>query len=247
MSTSKPSFPAHEEGLLGLRKLHADHEARTAQDPGYHSFPRKEVSVPLTLDSKISDPFSNYDGIIPGPNIQWYPSFTMYRARIEALAGLRSSMPKRVPDGYPDAVAKPWVWSGKELASREGEYVIHLDQADIKEIEEALRSFTKLQTNIKLERVNKRTFPLPKLKRRLQEVALTLHEGIGFTIIRGLEPRRYTAMDNMIIYLGITSYVAEKRGCQDSDGNMISEYRMPMVLAILTKGSPCEGHRVSDT
>lgn len=42
-------------------------------------------------------------------------------------------------------------------------------------------------------------------------------------MIRGLEPRNYSVIENTIIYLGITSYIAEKRGCQDSSGNMMSK------------------------
>jgi hypothetical protein len=57
-------------------------------------------------------------------------------------------------------------------------------------------------------------------------VAEELHDGIGFKIIRGIEPKNYTAVDNVLIYLGVTSYIAEKRGCQDSSGNMISESSM---------------------
>jgi len=40
-------------------------------------------------------------------------------------------------------------------------------------------------------------------------------------VLRGLDPRRYSALDNIIIYLGICSYIAEIRGCQDYDGRML--------------------------
>ena len=48
-----------------------------------------------------------------------------------------------------------------------------------------------------------------------------IHEGRGFVVMRGLEPDRYSNMDNVLLYLGVTSYIAERRGMQDFDGRMI--------------------------
>lgn len=71
--------------------------------------------------------------------------------------------------------------------------------------------------------VSKETFPLPLLDKRLEDISKELHFGRGFAILRGLEPKKYTPLDNIIIYAGVTSYIAETRGCQDGWGNMISE------------------------
>jgi len=37
-----------------------------------------------------------------------------------------------------------------------------------------------------------------------------------------LDPAKYNAADNLIIFLGIASYIAERRGKQDRKGNMIT-------------------------
>ncbi len=50
-----------------------------------------------------------------------------------------------------------------------------------------------------------------------------IHEGIGFFILRGLENANYTIEDSTIIFLGLQSYVAEKRARQDENGNMIGK------------------------
>jgi hypothetical protein len=71
------------------------------------------------------------------------------------------------------------------------------------------------------DKVNCRTFPLHSLGARLSRVADTLHCGIGFAVLRGLDPTKYSKLDNVLIYLGITSYIAPIRGCQDSSGNML--------------------------
>jgi hypothetical protein len=73
------------------------------------------------------------------------------------------------------------------------------------------------------EGVTRETFPLPKLRSKLEAIAGDLHNGIGFSVLRGLDPAKYSVLDNVLLYLGVTSYIAEKRGCQDSSGNMISE------------------------
>jgi hypothetical protein len=39
--------------------------------------------------------------------------------------------------------------------------------------------------------------------------------------LRGLEPRKYNAEDNVIIYAGVSSYVAERRGKQDEKNNCL--------------------------
>lgn len=75
--------------------------------------------------------------------------------------------------------------------------------------------------------MNKTTFPLPDLAPRLQEVAETVHNGRGFVVLRGLQPDRYSNIDNILLYLGITSYIAETRGMQDFDGRMIRTPHLP--------------------
>lgn len=68
------------------------------------------------------------------------------------------------------------------------------------------------------------TFPLPTLGPKLNIVSKELHDGIGFAVLRGLDPKNYSPLDNLLLYLGITSYIAETRGCQDYDGRMVGEY-----------------------
>ena len=66
-----------------------------------------------------------------------------------------------------------------------------------------------------------KTFLLPNLGTCLKEVAINIHLGTGFNIIRSLNPADFLPLDNILIYLGITSYITETRGCQDYDKRMI--------------------------
>lgn len=65
-------------------------------------------------------------------------------------------------------------------------------------------------------------FPLPILGQKLLQVTLDIHRGKGFAIIRGLDPKEFSPEDNLIIFLGISSYIGSIRGRQDEDGNMLS-------------------------
>ena len=52
-------------------------------------------------------------------------------------------------------------------------------------------------------------------------VSQNLHEGTGFAILRGLDSRKHTPEDNLIIFLGLASYIGDIRGVQDKHGTMI--------------------------
>jgi hypothetical protein len=69
------------------------------------------------------------------------------------------------------------------------------------------------------------TFPLPVLGPRLLQLALDIHSGKGFAAIRGLRPEDFSPEDNVIVFLGISSYIGAQRGRQDEEGNMLSELR----------------------
>jgi hypothetical protein len=64
--------------------------------------------------------------------------------------------------------------------------------------------------------VNKNTFPLPNLSQELRQQAKILQHGRGFFVLRGLDVDRYSIEDNVIIYVGVSSYIGSIRGRQDS-------------------------------
>jgi hypothetical protein len=51
-----------------------------------------------------------------------------------------------------------------------------------------------------------------------------VHTGRGFFVLRGLQPTQFTREDNVILYLGISSYVAEQRGRQNHEGSLIGRF-----------------------
>lgn len=74
-----------------------------------------------------------------------------------------------------------------------------------------------------LDDVSVETFPLPELGPRLPILATEIHTGQGFVVIKGLDPSRYTTALNLIMYLGVSSYIGDRRGRQDEFGNMLRE------------------------
>ena len=67
------------------------------------------------------------------------------------------------------------------------------------------------------------TFPLPTLGLKLLRLASDIHSGRGFAAVRGLRPDEFSPEDNVILFLGISSYIGAKRGRQDEEGNMLSK------------------------
>lgn len=63
--------------------------------------------------------------------------------------------------------------------------------------------------------VNQSTFPLPKLSPILRARSQDLHSGRGFFVLRGLTPDKYSISENIIIYVGVSSYIGPVRGRQD--------------------------------
>jgi len=74
------------------------------------------------------------------------------------------------------------------------------------------------------------TFPLPTLGPKLYELADDIHSGKGFAAIRGLNPENLCPEDNVIIFLGVSSYIGSQRGRQDEDGNMLSECFLSCII-----------------
>ncbi|KAH7247062.1 hypothetical protein B0J15DRAFT_469120 [Fusarium solani] len=135
------------------------------------------------------------------------------------LAGLNSDLAGISVKVSSDALAGPLVWSGAEFQG-DSTYTLHLSEDEVAEIDNALANFKTL--GLDGDEVSRDNFPLPNLSRRLRSSSETLHMGRGFVVIRGLEASRYTVEDSVTIFLGVASYIAEKRGRQDRKGNMLS-------------------------
>ncbi|KAK4184429.1 hypothetical protein QBC35DRAFT_534986 [Podospora australis] len=151
-------------------------------------------------------------------DIQYDVDETKYLAR--SAARLKSSnLPTSVPDGWPTSLSGPLVWDESSFPS-ETSYVYHLTPADKLEILAALSHFKSLGLTDP-QKVSKDNFPLPNLSKVLRQICFDIYEGKGFHVVRGLDPDDYPIPDLTTIYLGISSYIAQRRGRQDQRGSML--------------------------
>ncbi|KAL3607337.1 hypothetical protein FPOAC2_02320 [Fusarium poae] len=123
---------------------------------------------------------------------------------------------KAEPNGI---VSGPLVWSGQDFHGDQT-YTLRLSDEEAGEVDSALTSFKAL--GLDGDKVSADNFPLPNLSRRLRASAEGLYFGRGFFIIRGIDVAKYTTEDSVTIFLGVASYIGDKRGLQDRKGNMLS-------------------------
>lgn len=135
-------------------------------------------------------------------------------------------------------------WDKSTLLSVE-DTVLTLNEVEIEEVKAALKHFngefaihsdvllciptklTMVELGLYGSEVSASKFPLPTLGQKLHQAALDIHRGKGFAIIRGMDPKDFSPEDNLIIFLGISSYIGSLRGRQDEDGNMLSMFPFP--------------------
>jgi hypothetical protein len=123
-----------------------------------------------------------------------------------------------LPQGFPYFLTTKQAWYPSEFSNEE-RYIYHLSSNDKLELDKALSYFKTLGLDGNF--VNSDNFPLPQLQHVLRRLADDLHNGRGFCLIRGLEPGRYCIEDRTVVFLGIQSFIAERRMRQDEVGNMI--------------------------
>ncbi|TFK32118.1 taurine catabolism dioxygenase TauD [Crucibulum laeve] len=127
-----------------------------------------------------------------------------------------------LPYGFPSKLDSPLVWEGKDWTD-EQQWVYNLSEADLKEIDSAVKHFHGLKLH--LGHVSKDTFPLPTLASTLHSLSAELHSGRGFFVLRTLPVDEYSREDIVLIYVGVSSYIAPVRGLQDANGGVLSHIK----------------------
>jgi len=78
--------------------------------------------------------------------------------------------------------------------------------------------------DLDLQEIGKENFPLPTLGPVLEVCSTSVHEGRGFFVLRGLDPASFSKEENVMVYLGVSSYIAERRARQNLGGSKLSKY-----------------------
>jgi hypothetical protein len=200
---------------------------------------RQHYSIPLHDD--------DLDMEIASADIGWAPDAAKFEQRQRVRRNEVGETATTLPAGWPPKLNHPLAWRGSELAP--GDYIFEVKAGEIAEIEAALSqckgkspssplrspqvaryidyltlSITGTSLagpNLDLNDVRMSTFPLPTLGPRLDELRRRIYNGNGFCLIRGLNPKSYSREDNVIIYLGISSYFGQERGRQYQNGRLM--------------------------
>ncbi|KAK7999064.1 hypothetical protein PG991_014739 [Apiospora marii] len=120
------------------------------------------------------------------------------------------NLPRAALANFPSQIHGPTAWSGSD--GDQPVHVLELSDQDVAVVETALERFKGRFLIIILC-----AYQMPRLDR----CALEVHNGTGICVIRGLESK-YSVEDYMTIYLGISSYLGNRRGLQDAKGSMLS-------------------------
>ncbi|KAK0647232.1 hypothetical protein DIS24_g7933 [Lasiodiplodia hormozganensis] len=109
-------------------------------------------------------------------------------------------------------------WTRADITPEQ--YLIQLSVEDIVAIENAMEGFKSLA--LPLPSLEPSTFVLPaELADRLRVVSKIVHTGIGFAVLRGLDPKKYTEEENTIIYCGIASHIGIQRNANSRGMAMV--------------------------
>lgn len=80
------------------------------------------------------------------------------------------------------------------------------------------------ETKLSPGHLSPETFRLPTLGPKLRRLSQRVHSEEGFFVLRGLKPWTYKRLENTIVFTGISSYIANRRGMQCADGPVMSEW-----------------------
>ncbi|KAK8045894.1 hypothetical protein PG996_013958 [Apiospora saccharicola] len=146
------------------------------------------------------------------------PSLTFGRDQVE-LEHTQNLPRPALTANFPSQIHGPTAWSGLDSDVNQPVHILELSEHDVAVVETALERFKGL--GMHGDQVSREFFPLPGLESRLDRCALEIHNGTGICVIRGIESK-YSVEDYLTIYLGISSYIGNRRGLQDAKGSMLS-------------------------
>ncbi|KAF2650043.1 taurine catabolism dioxygenase family protein [Lophiostoma macrostomum CBS 122681] len=114
-----------------------------------------------------------------------------------------------LPAGWPSKFTGPKLWSGDELQTRPGDYIHVLSQSEIEEIDAALQFWKNLAKPV--GDITRDHFPLSNLGPQLRILANNIYNGVGIQILRGFPIKQYSKKDQVLVFLGINSWIADRR------------------------------------
>ncbi|KAG6321747.1 hypothetical protein E4U22_001457 [Claviceps purpurea] len=141
------------------------------------SIDRRSVNLTYERD-KIK---AKQRGIVCGTRVAASQEQTSRAALIEVF---------RLSKDFPSSLESDLAWDVTRFKS-DSDYIVHLTEEHLREIDVALGEFKELGLDGDLVRRN--NFQLPTLEGDLNHLQNEIHNGKGFDLIHGMEPPRQTA------------------------------------------------------
>ncbi|CAO3641913.1 unnamed protein product [Mucor hiemalis] len=129
---------------------------------------------------------------------------------------------------YPDRITGPSTWDGKHLEAHPEEWVYHLTNEDIQDIDQATKHFLSLE--LPLGEINRENFPLTTFKDVIVKQRENLFHGLGFGLLRGFPVNNYDRKEQAVIFMGIGAYIGSRKP-QNGKGHVLGH------IKDLTEGS----------
>lgn len=142
--------------------------------------------------------------------INYVPSQEGFEKR-EAYLKTILSKHQSLPTGFPSVVEGPLSWTASEIT--EEDWLVCLDAEDVESVEAAMKSYLGKYESV--NHVSAETFLISdSLKAKMKQTVSNLYDRRGFAVVRGLDSSRYTPMERVVIFMGLSSYVGGKLGMQ---------------------------------
>ena len=131
-------------------------------------------------------------------------------------------MTKQDLSTLPSAFTGPSAWRGCDLRDAPDQWVYHLTDEDIAELEAAAKTYLSLGRDI--GQISKQDFPLPKFEQHIDQLKNKLLTGIGFELVRGLPIKAYSTEFAATIFCGIGAHLGSARS-QNAAGHILGHVR----------------------
>ncbi len=118
---------------------------------------------------------------------------------------------------WTEQVAGPRAWRGADLGT-EGPWLLHLSASDQQEIGRALQHAK--SCGVPMLHLTRRDFPLERMAETLAGMASAIRDGIGFSVVRGLDISSYSDDDVGLIFWGLGLYLGNPLG-QNPKGDLL--------------------------
>lgn len=125
-------------------------------------------------------------------------------------------------DELPERITGPAAWLGEDMQHRSDEWLVHLTDADIADLERAAEHYLSLDRDV--GEITAADFPLSSFGAHVGALKEKLLYGIGFEVLRGLPVEDYDQELAATIFCGVGSHIGSARS-QNAQGHILGHVR----------------------